>query len=443
MLDTLLACPRCDNALKSNQGVYSCAACRVDFPNFEDIPFLFSEPGAALGEWQARLHMELQRIEREAHSHAQALEGQELLEATRKRLERLHMANTDHAQRLSRLMGALDTETSAANYETYLSLRTRLPGSQGLNTYYTNVHRDWCWGEDENRVCADIVFEALGKSTGNLLVLGSGGSRLAYDLHRLISPQITIALDFNPMLMTLARRLVQGATIDLWEFPLAPKNTESTAVLRSLRAPEPVDDRFHFVIADALRAPFLPGSFDTVLTPWVTDILNEDFAILCARINRMLKPEGQWLNFGSLTFDRQNPAQNYSVEEVSQMLQKSGFAAAKFREDQIPYMCSPASRHGRTETVVTFAARKVADAPSVSRHTALPEWLVRNSEPVPLLPIFQSQALSTRIHAFVMAMIDGRRSIRDMATLMEEQRLMSRTEAEPVIRQFLIKMYDQ
>ena len=103
----------------------------------------------------------------------------------------------------------------------------------------------------------------------------------------------------------------------------------------------------------------------------------------------------------------------------------------------------PASRHGRTEIVVTFAALKIKDAAAVPRHTALPEWLVRNSEPVPLLPMFQSQALSTRVHAFVMAMIDGRRSIKDMAALMEDQRLMSRAEAEPVIRQFLIKMYDQ
>jgi len=42
-----------------------------------------------------------------------------------------------------------------------------------------------------------------------------------------------------------------------------------------------------------------------------------------------------------------------------------------------------------------------------------------------------------------MAMIDGRRSITDMASLMEEQRLMTSKEAFPVIRGFLVKMLDQ
>ena len=41
-----------------------------------------------------------------------------------------------------------------------------------------------------------------------------------------------------------------------------------------------------------------------------------------------------------------------------------------------------------------------------------------------------------------MTLIDGRRSIKDMAKLVVDQRLMSAAEAEPAIRSFLIKMYD-
>jgi len=46
------------------------------------------------------------------------------------------------------------------------------------------------------------------------------------------------------------------------------------------------------------------------------------------------------------------------------------------------------------------------------------------------------------VHAFIMSMIDGRRSIGDMAKLMEEKRLMTRTEAENAIRGFFIRMYE-
>jgi len=229
----------------------------------------------------------------------------------------------------------------------------------------------------------------------------------------------------------------------LWEFPIAPKRIDDCAILRPLTAPEPVDDRFHFIIADALRAPFLPDSFDTIVTPWITDILPEDFSVWCARINRLLKTGGQWLNFGSLSFDRPDPAQQYSLEEALDLVEQHGFSTPTVREDDIPYMCSPASRHGRRETVVTFTAGKKSTAQRVPRHTALPDWLIKGTEPVPLQPSFQMQAMSTRIHAFVMGLIDGRRSISDMARLMEEQRLMTRDEAVPVIRSFLIKMLEQ
>jgi hypothetical protein len=39
-----------------------------------------------------------------------------------------------------------------------------------------------------------------------------------------------------------------------------------------------------------------------------------------------------------------------------------------------------------------------------------------------------------------MSLIDGRRSIRDMARILIEQRLMSEQDAEPAVRRFLIRM---
>ena len=67
---------------------------------------------------------------------------------------------------------------------------------------------------------------------------------------------------------------------------------------------------------------------------------------------------------------------------------------------------------------------------------------MRGTEPVPLSDSFRSQAAATRIHAFLMSLIDGRRSIKDMVKLIVEQRLMTADEAESALRSFLIKMYD-
>ena len=89
-----------------------------------------------------------------------------------------------------------------------------------------------------------------------------------------------------------------------------------------------------------------------------------------------------------------------------------------------------------------WTARKHRAAKKAARHQALPEWLVRGIDPVPLSDSFRAQAMSTRIHAFIMSLIDGRRSVKDIANLMAEQKLLARDEAEAAIRTFLIKMYE-
>ena len=105
-------------------------------------------------------------------------------------------------------------------------------------------------------------------------------------------------------------------------------------------------------------------------------------------------------------------------------------------------VCSPASRHGRRERVFTFSAYKERSVDVPRRHVALPDWLVTGKEPVPLSPSFRQQAMTTQIYSFIMSLIDGKRSIRDMAVVLEQQRLMTEEEAIPAIRTFLTKMYD-
>jgi hypothetical protein len=41
-----------------------------------------------------------------------------------------------------------------------------------------------------------------------------------------------------------------------------------------------------------------------------------------------------------------------------------------------------------------------------------------------------------------MSLIDGRRTIEDMAKILEQQKLMTHAEAVPAIRNFLTRMYD-
>jgi uncharacterized protein YbaR (Trm112 family) len=443
-LAPLLACPRCDRKPldTSEQGLH-CAGCRIDFPLLEEIPWLFAEPAATLAEWRGRVDFSLQTLRQEHRQLSAAAKAEDIGELTRRRLTALADATEDHAARLDALLAPLRFETRVANYASHLAFRTRLPSDQGLMTYAYNIHRDWSWGQEENEASFGIVRDALrGASPGKTLVLGAGAGRLAYDLHMRTDSTATVVLDFNPFLLLLAQRITRGETVELYEFPLAPMNIEQHAVLRTLSAEAPCREGLHYILADAHRPPFAKGSFDTIVTPWLVDILPERFEHLCRRINSLLADNGRWINFGSLSFHTADPTLRYSTEECAEIISASGFDTPAMTNTAMPYLCSPASRHGRREQVLGWSAIKQRSVPAPPRHEALPDWIVRGKQPVPLLESFQQQAGSVRIRAFAMSLIDGRRSLQDMAQVLVNQNLMSYEEAEGAIRGSLIKMYE-
>ena len=445
MLDDLLACPRCDKTplLRKDERL-GCEACKIDFPAIDGMPWLFAEPEASLGEWRGRMQFALQQLSHEAAGLEAELKNQELRALTRRRIDRYRKALEEHRRKLARVLRPLDVQSASGTYESYLAMRTRLPADQGLNTYYANVHRDWVWGEEENAASLKQIRAVLHDNAelGDVLVLGAGAGRLAYDVHMDLDCSRTVAFDFNPLLLLVAQTVMRGNKLKLHEFPIAPKSLEDDAVLRSLAAPEPVREGFAFVLGDALRPPFAAGSFDTVITPWLIDIVAEDFGTFAARISQLLKTDGRWVNFGSLAFAGPDRASRYSPEECKAIVAENGFSDPYVVEATIPYMCSPASRHGRQEKVFTFAAYRERAAAKPARHRALPDWIVTGKEPVPLSPAFRTQAMTTQIYAFIMSLIDGKRTLKDMAVILEKQKLMTREEAEPAIRSFLTKMYD-
>jgi uncharacterized protein YbaR (Trm112 family)/SAM-dependent methyltransferase len=441
----LIACPRCDKSpLQKNDEALHCSACKIDFPLVDSMPWLFAEPEASLGEWRGRMQFALQQLSHESAQLGDDVKDKDLRPLTKRRLERYKNAIDYHRRSLQKLMHPLDVQSMSGNFETYLAMRTRLPVDQGLNTYYANVHRDWSWGDAENKASLKQIRAVLHENAelGNVLVLGAGAGRLAYDIHMQLDCTSTVALDFNPMLMLVANAITRGASLKLHEFPIAPKSLEDDAVLRTLSAPKPVSDGFHLVLGDALRPPFVAEAFDTVVTPWLIDIISEDLPVLAARINSLLKDNGRWVNFGSLAFAGPQRALQYSPEETKAIVSECGFSDPYVSEATIPYMCSPASRHGRQEKVFTFSAYVERRVEPPARHRALPDWIVTGKEPVPLSPSFRTQAMSTQIYSFIMSLIDGKRTLQDMAVVLEKQKLMSREEAEPAIRSFLTRMYD-
>jgi hypothetical protein len=105
-------------------------------------------------------------------------------------------------------------------------------------------------------------------------------------------------------------------------------------------------------------------------------------------------------------------------------------------------MRSPSSRHSRLEQVVTWVTEKVAPPSESPRTRVLPEWLLDATRPIPKTRAFEMQQVSSRVHAFLLAMINGERSLRDMARMLVEQRLMGPDEAESQVKIFLTKLHE-
>jgi hypothetical protein len=423
-----------------------CGACSSGFPVIGDVAWLFPDPRQALAEWRGRLSLLTQHLGSEATAMRAEAQSPALADASRRRLAHVATANEDQVTRLNALLAPIGLEQASASEATLQALGTRLPTEQGLTNYYVNLHRDWAWGDEENAASLAEIRAVLGgdlAGLGRTLVQGAGAGRLAYDLHAAGDAPLTVATDFNPLLLFAAREIFAGRAVELYEYPIAPRRIEDHAVLRRLAAPAPARDGLVLVAADALQPPFADGAFDTVVTPWFIDIIGEPLARVAARVNLLLRPGGRWINFGSLAFSRAAFAERVSVEEIAEILPRAGFAAPGLRETTMPYMRSPASRHSRLEHTVTWVTDKVAAAAEQPRQKQLPDWLVQADKPVPRTRAFEVQQVSSRVHAFLLALINGERSMRDMARVLVEQRLMSPQEAEPSVRLFLARLHEE
>lgn len=422
-----------------------CVRCGAGYPVFGGVPWLFREPQAALAEWRARLALQLAEYETAARECRAGLSAEGKPASTRARLDRLAFAYADQAMRLRQLLAPWRfAEGDAPGRETLQALRTQLPASQGLSSYYVNVHRDYAWGEAENAATLELLGSVIGAELrdATIAVLGSGAGRLAYDVHRAQSPALTLALDINPLLLAIARAMYAGERVELYEFPIAPRELADHAVLRTLAAPAAADERLRLVAGDIRCPPLAPLAFDAVLTPWLIDIVDEPLPRLAARINTLLREGGRWLNLGSVAFASARRDEQYSQDEVKEIVGAAGFTIETESERELPYMESPASRHGRRESTVAWSAVK-REAATLPAEPSLPDWLADTDRPVRIGDALQSQVLSTRIQAAVLALIDGQRSLADIARLLVDQRLMRAEDALPAVRGMLARMVEE
>lgn len=429
-----LACPNCKCALSipddartarktAKSNCIRCEGCRIEFSaalcGDITIPWLFPNPGLAHLEWSARFKGYLQSASNEHNRLNRSLNDPRLSHSGRRRIANTLRAKREHRRQVSDLLEPVDLDAEDLVPAMTLLLEDSLPKNQGLLSYADNVFRDWAWNNGENDAllsCIEGLVSADSReSLGSVVILGAGAGRLAYDIHREYSPTLSVLLDINPLLLTIGCRAIQGLRVSLFEFPIAPMDEDSGAVLQTCCAPEAMTsaeiENFRFVLGDATRPPFAPECFDTVVTPWLVDILPHDLREFLPQINHLLPVGGLWINTGTLTFFSDDPCRRYSEKEVLEQVEAAGFDIVGIDHRTIPYLKSPHSGHGRTERVTSFAAKKRDHAKSVRPSAVLPDWILDTTLRVPASPEVEVASSSHLLSAQVLAAVDGKRSV--------------------------------
>ncbi|MEM6290039.1 MAG: methyltransferase domain-containing protein [Myxococcota bacterium] len=388
-----------------------CSECRRQGGVAGGIAVLCDDPVAMLEDWGRQRAAFVADTRATADAVLAQLAGQDLHARTRARLELVYDRMVKHGTQLN----ALFERAGVKSVKEKLSLEARVPGEGVATAYFDQVHRDWGWNDesDEPGAALEAVMSVVGDARpSTMLVLGAGACRLPYDLHCRLNVSTTIAVDINPVPFFIARRLIAGETEEMVEFPRSPRDSEHAAVDRTLACPNPGVDGFHFLFADGLAPPVPDASFDAVFTPWFIDQVPKDLRTLLPEIHRVLRPGGVWINHGPLLFHPSHtpPSARYREDELYELMEDAGFEVDAKRWDRLLYMQSPAGSQGRTEGVLSFAARKVALRSTIAEEDARPAWL---DDPVLRIPRWSELDDYTAPHpmfAAVASLVDGARS---------------------------------
>lgn len=416
---TLLRCPTCALRLPLEAAGKGCSECRRVGLAIDGIPVLAGDPRAMRDDWGTQLREFSTETQTTRDKVLAQLAGQDLHPRTRARLERVHDALGQHQRWIEALFEGAGIEPRAAAPDT----AARVPGEGVVTAYFDQVHRDWGWHEDTEEITTalEVVLEVVGdQRPRRMLVLGAGGCRLPYELHRALGVETTVAVDVNPLPFFVARRVIAGQSLPMFEFPLSPRHSEHAAVRRELRCPSPGAAGFCLLFADGLCPPVATGAFDAVFTPWFIDQVPPDMRDLLPEIHRCLAPDGVWINHGPLLYHPVHtmPTHRYRDDEVLALVAEAGFEVERHRWDRLLYMQSPAGSQGRTEGVLSFLARRSQPPEAKERARARPAWLDDPSLAVERWPALERYQAPHPMFAAVATLIDGQRSATQIAQQM-------------------------
>lgn len=406
--------------------------------NLNQIPCLFPDNDYYLIYWQTKKQELINSFQFRIDSLNKQL-STVVSHLTKDRLNKLLKAYEYNLKKTEEILSSLNQ-----NHDSQITLKDIIPSQQTLSLYWNNIFRDWSWETEENKISLEVLKKVIPNDWApeNFVVLGAGACRLAIDIHQEYHLKNTIALDFNPFLLLIAKQMIENQQLKFFEIPATPINIEETTLARFLKNPYGKKiNNFYPLLGDIQNLPFKPKSIHAVLTPWVIDILPMNVAKTAERVNAILKMGGEWINFGPLGFMNSKEALCPTFEEIKEILIEKGFSIKEEVVEVIPYLDSPDASQKRFEKIICFKAIKEKDT-HLTDFNYLPEWLINKNLPIPLTNEIKQHQILAKTNADVFFTIDGTKSFSDITALLELHYKMPKTLAQQTLMSLFTKFIE-
>lgn len=448
LAENVFACPTSGESLKD--AGHQLIGTNATYPKVSDIPWLFPDPKHVLASWRERADRLLQEYAAEVTDLKETIKDSSST-LTKQRIERIRSLKIQQLETLKRILEPMKLGTKLS-LPKKTAFGYRLPFNQGLLGYFPNVARDWGAGNEladhENRMLFETTLNAIPAEIQNhqprrILVLGSGASRLAYDVAKHFPKSLVVALDLNPVLLLAAKSVTDGERLKAVTFSVSPRDRLNPGKTIDLVAPKGQATNLKFAFGDVYALPFQEETFDLCISPWLVDILPRRFSELTNSIYQVLKPDGHWVNCGAWFFNFQNEVDNISLAEAEEIGKSLGWSPLSSSLVETPYLHSEQDNHRRFETMTVFTWRKSKPLEAKSAAESLRpsiddrvEWIRNPAIVVPKLPPFTSSAETYATMAWVLAQVDGKRNLNEIAAILVQQSGMEPVQALDAVQSF-------
>lgn len=436
----LVRCPACGSHLAAGEASLDCTSCDVAHPIHAGIPWLYRDVAGSRAQWAAKLQRFRTELLADLDELDAALARGDLVDSTRERLSRQRAGLERFGEQMMSLLAPFAFEHGEAGATLPAD---RIPSAQHVTSYLDTAYRDWAWGQAEIDETMALADPLLGHGAAKILVLGGGAGRFAWELARRAPDATVVQLDLNPLLTRIGALACEGESTELTELPRFPLSVEDAVVDHTLAPPEAVPHGPVFLLGDAFAPPFEDETFDLLVTPWFVDIVPEVFSALAARLARQLAPEGRWVSFGPLSFERQGPADRLTPEEVADVLEASGWEVLQAGTETVKYLHSPHAMPRRNEEVFAFEARRPAALGDVAPFVFYPEWMTDPRQPIPADPRFDAMRAERIFDVEILKCIDGRTTIEDLVVILASQYGLAEDRCRATVERFFARWFEE